>query len=112
VFVEIPELGVREFPKDDLQPAQELENLEKKAQMPCPAGAEGCRGENIKPPENRVEGENSRPVENNRPADRPSDRRRDGQNRRPPENRRDGGEKKPPDGDSRRDGERGDKEHR
>jgi len=101
VFVEIPELGVREFQKDDLQPAQELENLEKKAQMPCPAGNEGCRGEIIKPPENSVDGENSKPVENNRPADK----RRDGENRRPPENRRDGG-------DSRRDGERGDRKHR
>ena len=43
VFVEIPEQGVREFSKDDLQPAQELENLEKKAQSPCPAGNEDCR---------------------------------------------------------------------
>jgi cell fate regulator YaaT (PSP1 superfamily) len=46
VYVEIPEQGVREFPKEDLQPAQELENLEKKAQAPCPAGNEGCRKEN------------------------------------------------------------------
>ncbi len=46
VFVEIPEQGVREFPKEDLKPAQELENLEKKAQAPCPAGNEGCRKEN------------------------------------------------------------------
>lgn len=43
VFVEIPEQGVREFPKEDLQPAQELENLEKKAQAPCPAENEDCR---------------------------------------------------------------------
>jgi cell fate regulator YaaT (PSP1 superfamily) len=45
VFVEIPEQGVREFPKEDLQPAEELENLEKKAQAPCPQGKEGCRKE-------------------------------------------------------------------
>jgi cell fate regulator YaaT (PSP1 superfamily) len=48
VYVDIPELGVREFPKDDIQPAQELENLERKAQAPCPQGKEGCGRENPK----------------------------------------------------------------
>jgi cell fate regulator YaaT (PSP1 superfamily) len=107
VFVEIPELGVREFPKDDLQPAQELENLERKAQAPCPAGNEGCRGENIKIPENQVDDANSKPVENRSEGEknRPFENRRDGGNRRGPENRRDGGENK-------RDGERGDRKQR
>jgi cell fate regulator YaaT (PSP1 superfamily) len=94
VFVEIPELGVREFPKDDLQPAQELENLEKKAQAPCPAGNEGCRGGTNKAPENGM----------NEVAGKPAEPRKDGENRRPAEPRKDG--------DGRRDGERGDRKHR
>jgi hypothetical protein len=100
VFVEIPELGVREFPKDDLQPAQELENLEKKAQAPCPTGNEGCRGEINKAPEIRTDGQNNATPEN----------RKEGENRRPPENRRDGDSRR--NADSRRDGERGDRTHR
>jgi cell fate regulator YaaT (PSP1 superfamily) len=34
VLVELPEVGVREFPKEDIQPADELERLQKKAQNP------------------------------------------------------------------------------
>lgn len=41
VAVEIPELGVREYSKEEIQPADELEALQKKAQNPCPGG-EGC----------------------------------------------------------------------
>ena len=41
VAVEIPELGVREYAKDEIQPADELEALQKKAQNPCPGG-EDC----------------------------------------------------------------------
>lgn len=47
VAVEIPELGVREYSKDEIQPADELESLQKKAQNPC-QGGEGCP-EKIKP---------------------------------------------------------------
>lgn len=35
VLVELPEVGYREFSNDELQPADELENLIKKAQAPC-----------------------------------------------------------------------------
>ncbi len=35
IAVEIPLVGIREFPKEDVQPADELENLQKKAQGPC-----------------------------------------------------------------------------
>lgn len=35
IAVEIPLVGVREFPKAEVQPAEELENLQKKAQSPC-----------------------------------------------------------------------------
>ena len=43
VLVELPEVGYREFLKSDIQPADELENFQKKAQNPCngPDG-EGC----------------------------------------------------------------------
>ena len=43
VLVELPGVGYREFPKSDIQPAEELENFQKKAQNPCngPNGA-GC----------------------------------------------------------------------
>ena len=41
VLVEIPEVGNREFARTDLQPAEELENLQKKAQNPCIA-KDGC----------------------------------------------------------------------
>lgn len=43
VLVELPGVGYREFPKSDIQPAEELENFQKKAQNPCngPNG-EGC----------------------------------------------------------------------
>jgi cell fate regulator YaaT (PSP1 superfamily) len=45
VAVEIPELGVREYSKDEIQPADELESLQKKAQNPC-QGGEGCPEKN------------------------------------------------------------------
>ena len=45
VAVEIPELGVREYSKDEIQPADELESLQKKAQNPCQSG-EGCPEKN------------------------------------------------------------------
>ncbi len=41
VLVEIPEVGYREFPKSDIQPAEELENFQKKAQAPCESNG-GC----------------------------------------------------------------------
>jgi cell fate regulator YaaT (PSP1 superfamily) len=43
VLVEIPEVGYREFHKDELKPAEEYEAFEKKAQSPCggPDG-KGC----------------------------------------------------------------------
>lgn len=44
IAVEIPELGVREFDKDDIQPAEELEALQKKAQNPCPEGRDCKEG--------------------------------------------------------------------
>ncbi len=43
VIVEIPELGQREYPKDQLQPLDELEALNRKAAAPCPSkNGEGC----------------------------------------------------------------------
>lgn len=43
VLVELPEVGYREFPKSDIQPAEELENFQKKAQNPCNGpNDEGC----------------------------------------------------------------------
>jgi cell fate regulator YaaT (PSP1 superfamily) len=36
VLVELPEIGVREFPKDDLKPADEYEKLQKKIENPTP----------------------------------------------------------------------------
>jgi len=41
VLVEIPEVGIREYARIDIQPAEELENFQKKAQNPC-IGQEGC----------------------------------------------------------------------
>jgi cell fate regulator YaaT (PSP1 superfamily) len=41
VLVEIPEVGLREYARTDIQPADELENLQKKAQNPCIA-QDGC----------------------------------------------------------------------
>jgi cell fate regulator YaaT (PSP1 superfamily) len=38
VIVEIPEIGHREFSKDEIKPADELENLQKKAQSVCQNG--------------------------------------------------------------------------
>lgn len=38
IAVEIPEVGVREFHKDEIHPADELEALQQKAQNPCPDG--------------------------------------------------------------------------
>jgi cell fate regulator YaaT (PSP1 superfamily) len=35
VLVELPELGYREFTREEIEPADELENLLKKAQAPC-----------------------------------------------------------------------------
>jgi cell fate regulator YaaT (PSP1 superfamily) len=45
VLVELPELGYREFSKDEIEPAEELENLLKKAQAPCgnDPNCEGCQ---------------------------------------------------------------------
>jgi cell fate regulator YaaT (PSP1 superfamily) len=59
VIVEIPEVGYREFLKDEIQPAEELENLEKKAQAPCdgPGSKEGCG----KPPQRKNLNQNDRP---------------------------------------------------
>jgi cell fate regulator YaaT (PSP1 superfamily) len=43
VLVEIPELGYREFPIDQIEPADELENLQRKIQSPTPtANCEEC----------------------------------------------------------------------
>lgn len=43
VLVDLPELGYREFLKKDIQPAEELENLQKKAQNPCGSSTgQGC----------------------------------------------------------------------
>jgi cell fate regulator YaaT (PSP1 superfamily) len=43
VMVEIPEVGVKEFLKDEIKPAEEYENFQKKAQSPCDGpGGEGC----------------------------------------------------------------------
>jgi cell fate regulator YaaT (PSP1 superfamily) len=43
VLVDLPEVGYREFAKQDIQPAEELENLQKKAQNPCNnSGDENC----------------------------------------------------------------------
>jgi cell fate regulator YaaT (PSP1 superfamily) len=41
VLVEIPEVGIREYARTDIQPAEELEIFQKKAQNPC-IGQEGC----------------------------------------------------------------------
>lgn len=44
VLVEIPEVGIREFHRSELKPADELEALQKKAQNGCPGGDCGSRG--------------------------------------------------------------------
>jgi cell fate regulator YaaT (PSP1 superfamily) len=44
VIVEIPEVGRREFTKDEVEPADELERLQKKAQNPCGEDGGGCGG--------------------------------------------------------------------
>jgi cell fate regulator YaaT (PSP1 superfamily) len=41
VLVEIPEVGMREYARTDIQPAEELEIFQKKAQNPC-ASPDGC----------------------------------------------------------------------
>lgn len=53
VLVELPEEGYREFEKKDIQPAEELENLQKKAQNPCktPGGEDCACGKNEAPKE-------------------------------------------------------------
>jgi len=45
VLVELPELGYREFTREEIEPADELENLLKKAQAPCgdDPNCEGCQ---------------------------------------------------------------------
>ncbi len=43
VLVELPGVGYREFPKADIQPADELETFIKKAQTPCEH--DGCTGD-------------------------------------------------------------------
>lgn len=52
IAVEIPEVGVREFSKDDVQPAEELEALQQKAQSPCPEG-KNCAEGTKNPPKER-----------------------------------------------------------
>ena len=47
VLVELPEIGYREFTKEEIQPAEELENLQKKAQAGCTSG-DGCENCNDK----------------------------------------------------------------
>jgi cell fate regulator YaaT (PSP1 superfamily) len=41
ILVELPEIGVREFGKKEIQPADELEALQKKAQSPCESNGNG-----------------------------------------------------------------------
>ncbi len=45
VLVEIPEIGRREYHKDQLQPMDELEAFNKKAQAPCASEQGGCSGD-------------------------------------------------------------------
>jgi cell fate regulator YaaT (PSP1 superfamily) len=42
IYVEIPEVGVREFTKADVKPFEEYEALRAKAQSPCESGAGDC----------------------------------------------------------------------
>ena len=42
VIVELPEIGLREFPREQISPADELEALQKKAQAPCDPTSEDC----------------------------------------------------------------------
>jgi cell fate regulator YaaT (PSP1 superfamily) len=44
VVVEIPEVGYKEFTKDEVEPADELERLQKKARNPCGEDGGGCGG--------------------------------------------------------------------
>jgi cell fate regulator YaaT (PSP1 superfamily) len=44
VIVELPEVGYKEFTKDEIQPADELERLQKKARNPCGEDGGGCGG--------------------------------------------------------------------
>jgi cell fate regulator YaaT (PSP1 superfamily) len=44
VFVELPELGIREFKKEEIQPLDELEALKKKAENPCNPEKGDCCG--------------------------------------------------------------------
>ncbi len=46
VIVEIPEVGEKEFSKDDLQPLEELEAFKKKAETPCKQTDGGCDCQN------------------------------------------------------------------
>lgn len=41
VLVEIPEIGLREFSKDQIEPADEYEKLQKKIQSPCGENGDG-----------------------------------------------------------------------
>ncbi|HEX7434887.1 MAG TPA: regulatory iron-sulfur-containing complex subunit RicT [Anaerolineaceae bacterium] len=44
IIVEIPEVGLKEYAKDQLQPLDELEAFKQKAQAPCNADNGGCDG--------------------------------------------------------------------
>lgn len=44
VVVDIPEVGPREFSKEEIEPADELEQLKRKAQNPCGSEGGGCGG--------------------------------------------------------------------
>jgi hypothetical protein len=44
IIVELPELGRREYTKEQLQPLDELEAFNKKAQAGCGEGKDGCDG--------------------------------------------------------------------
>jgi len=46
VHVEMPDLGVREFSRDDIEPWDELESLRRKAQEPCVGCADKPQGKN------------------------------------------------------------------
>jgi cell fate regulator YaaT (PSP1 superfamily) len=43
ILVEIPEVGVREFEKDEVEPLEELEALKQKAQAGCEGGKADCQ---------------------------------------------------------------------
>ncbi len=44
VIVDIPEIGRREFTREEIEPAEELEALKHKAQNPCGSDGDGCGG--------------------------------------------------------------------